>query len=122
MQAKPDLAAIEALSREHGLVGITPFCLDAVSQRYDYHIRAIAPYLGVAEDPVCGTGNGCVASYLANFNFLGGGETFSLTGEEGQEVGRPGSVYVTVRKKGAEITGVSVGGTAVTILEGVIYA
>ncbi len=119
-QAKPDLRLIEQMSREYGFCGISPFCLGAIDPRYDYHLRSIAPFLGVTEDPVCGTGNGCVASYLVRHHLLGEGNRFHWIGEQGQEVDRPGCAYVTVQKSGEAITAVSVGGTAVTVLEGTI--
>lgn len=68
MDLKPDLKAIEEISEKHRLIGITPFCLETLSEGKDYHMRAIAPIVGVAEDPVCGTGNGSVSSYIIQNN------------------------------------------------------
>ena len=52
MNAKPDLKTIERISEQYGIIGITPFCLETLNPKYDYHLRGIAPYVGVAEDPV----------------------------------------------------------------------
>lgn len=118
MNAKPDLEAIERLSGQYKLIGITPFCLEAIDQEYNYHMRAIAPFVGIAEDPVCGTGNGSVASYIIQNKLIECDKAIDLIGEEGQEVDRPGCVYVNISKQNGEIQRVKVGGRAVTVLEG----
>lgn len=119
-KAVPNLALVEKLSKQYDLVGITPFCIETFEPDYSYHIRAIAPIVGVAEDPVCGTGNGCVASYIVHHGLVEQKESVFLVGEEGTEVQRPGSVYIYIASNGTEISTVKVGGTAVTILEGEI--
>lgn len=64
MNAKSDLKTIEEISDKYNIIGITSFCLEALNEKYSYHMRAIAPFAGAAEDPVCRTGNGCVESYI----------------------------------------------------------
>ncbi|HYE08846.1 MAG TPA: PhzF family phenazine biosynthesis protein [Patescibacteria group bacterium] len=118
--AKPNLALVEEISKKHHLIGITPFCLETFEKENSYHMRAIAPIVGVAEDPVCGTGNGCVASYIVHHNLIEQQNVITLRGEEGMEVNRPGCVYVNIHKKGSEISTVKVGGQAITVLEGEI--
>lgn len=115
---KPNLTAIEELSEQYGFIGITPFCLETLDKNYSYHLRAIAPYVGIAEDPVCGTGNGSVASYIIQNKLIAWEESINLIGEQGQEVDRPGCVYAIISMQNNEITGVKIGGTAVTVLEG----
>lgn len=115
---KPDLKAIEEISEKHRLIGITPFCLETLSKDKDYHMRAIAPIVGVAEDPVCGTGNGSVSSYIIQNRLIECDANINLIGEEGQEVNRPGCVYVSISKQDNEISEIKIGGTAVTVLEG----
>lgn len=118
MNAKLDLKAIEEVSRKYNVVGITPFCLETVTEKYDYHMRASAPLAGVAEDPVCGTGNGCVASYIIHNQLMECNEKIDLIGEEGLEINRPGCAYVSISKENNEIREIKVGGTAVTVLDG----
>lgn len=118
MNLKPDLKVIEEISEKYGIIGITPFCLETLNKDYNYHMRAIAPFVGVAEDPVCGTGNGSVASYIIQNNLIKCDGNINLIGEEGQEVNRPGCVYVTISKQNNEISEIKIGGTAVTVLEG----
>lgn len=118
MNAKPDLKTIEEISEKYNIIGITPFCLETLNEKYSYHMRAIAPFAGAVEDPVCGTGNGCVASYIIHNKLIECNENVNLIGEEGQEVNRPGCVYVTISKLHNEINEIKIGGTAVTVLNG----
>ncbi len=120
MSAKPDLQAIEKLSEKYDLIGITPFCLEALDKGCSYHLRAFAPRVGVVEDPVCGTGNGSVASYIIHNGLIACNGQIDLIGEEGQEVQRPGSVYASIFNDSGAITRVKVGGTAITVLTGEI--
>lgn len=118
INAKFDFKAIEEISQKYNIIGITPFCLDTLDNKYSYHVRAIAPYVGVKEDPVCGTGNGCVSSYIIKNSLIRCDNEISLIGEQGNEVNRPGCVYAKVKKCDNDIEEIKIGGTAVTILEG----
>lgn len=116
--SKPDFRAIEELSRKYNVVGINPFCMDTLNEAYDFQSRAFAPLVGVNEDPVCGTGNGCVASYIVLNNLIDFSDSIDLIGEAGKEVDRPGLVYVNIEKRKKDITKVKVGGSAITVLDG----
>jgi len=120
MKMAPNIAAIKDFSRKHKLVGIIPFCMETMNPECHYHIRAFAPYVGVDEDPVCGTCNGCAASYMALHNLIKFESETDLIGEEGAEVKRPGKVYVHVEKKDGQVSKVKVGGMAFTVLEGIM--
>lgn len=116
----PDQAAIRRFSARHGVVGLLPFCLETLSPDASFHMRAFAPAVGIDEDPVCGTGNGCIGAFIAHHRLLGGGEV-EMRSEAGFEVGRPGQVFVTVCREGSLPSRVRVGGSAVTVLEGTMY-
>jgi PhzF family phenazine biosynthesis protein len=120
MKMMPNMTAIKDFSRKHKLVGIIPFCMETLNPDCHYHIRAFAPYVGVDEDPVCGTCNGCVSSYIALHNLIQFEKETNLMGEEGTEVKRPGKVYVHVEKKDSQVSAVKVGGTAFTVLQGIM--
>lgn len=113
----PDLNKIKEFSANNNLIGITPFCIEAIDKKCDYHLRAIAPYVGVTEDPVCGTGNACVSSYIVQHSIL---DKTDFIGEEGNFINRPGKVYVNIAKENNDITSVKIGGSAYTILSGEI--
>lgn len=118
MKLSPNMSAIREFSRKHKLVGIIPFSMETLDSNCQYHLRAFAPYVGVDEDPVCGTCNGCVSSYMALHNLVEFDTEIELSGEEGNEVKRPGKVYVRVEKEKGNISAVKVGGTAFTIMQG----
>ncbi len=126
---KPDMGAVERLSRDFSLTGIAAFALisahpeeaAAVSRGHAealeaaVHIRAFAPAFGVPEDPVTGSANGSLPSYLERYGLL------DCTGLEyvamqGMELGRDGRVHVRTDGRRTEI-----GGQCVTVIEGEIW-
>lgn len=111
---EPDMDSLARLERETG-VAVTVFSLEAVDPDCRVRVRSFAPGDGIPEDPVCGSGNGCVAAYLAQSGRLE--PPFSYTAEQGEEVGRPGRVQVRVDRHDADWR-VRVGGRVVTLLCG----
>jgi len=74
-----------------------------------YHARNFAPLYGILEDPVTGTANGAVCSYLHAHGRTPGS---ILLCEQGDILGTPGRVHVKIGEQG-----VQVGGSAVQIQE-----
>jgi PhzF family phenazine biosynthesis protein len=70
-------------------------------------VRSFAPAHGVPEDPVCGSGNLSVATYVGKR--FGG----SYVARQGMQLGRDGRVSVRIHDDGVEI-----GGHAVTCVDG----
>lgn len=115
----PNLNEISKLSEENDIAGISLFSLETFDKDCSYHIRSIAPYCGVTEDPVCGTGNGCVSSYIVHNKIVQGNKIY-LVGEQGNFVNRPGKVYVEIESENDEIVDIKIGGEATAVLEGEI--
>ena len=108
---QPQLPAILELSAAHQAAGVTVF--GKANDRFSgLHLRSFAPALGVAEDPVCGSGNAAVAAYLVHTGSIGQ-FGFQYIARQGMQVGRDGQVAISV--DGAKIR---VGGYAVTCVEG----
>jgi len=110
---RPDMGALLEISTAARTVGITVFgkSNDRISQ---LHVRSFAPALGVAEDPVCGSGNACVGAYLLHTGRIDAyGRDF--TARQGMQIGRDGQV--TVRIAGNSIR---IGGYAVTCVDGTL--
>ena len=103
---KPDMTALAEWSESLGVTGATVFApaADAVST---IHVRSFAPAHGVPEDPVCGSGNLSVATYV--------GKRFgeSYVARQGMQLGRDGRVSVRIHDNGIHI-----GGHAVTCVDG----
>jgi PhzF family phenazine biosynthesis protein len=68
-QLVPDLARIAELT-PRGVAGVTVFGLAPAGSRPEIEVRSFAPAEGVAEDPVCGSGNGCVAALVRQERLL----------------------------------------------------
>ncbi len=116
----PAMENLRAFSERYGVVGVVPLCLETLNPERSFHMRAFAPLVGIAEDPVCGTCNGCAGAFLAYHDLLPGGDLVELQSEAGFEVGRPGRVTVTVRRNQGEVVRIEVGGSGVTVLEGIM--
>ncbi len=108
---KPDMAAIAALSRSE-LAGLNVFGLHKDGRPTDVEVRSFAPADRVPEDPVCGSGNGCVAAIIHRDKLL---DRKSYIASQGRCLQRDGRVEV--RFEGEAIW---VGGHAVTCIEGML--
>jgi PhzF family phenazine biosynthesis protein len=109
---RPDVPVLMKLSEKLGLAGL---CLFAKSNDREsaIHVRAFAPYHGIPEDPVCGTGNLSVAAYLRHHK--DGRFGASYVARQGMQMGRDGRVHMRV-----EADAIHLGGNAVTCVEGTI--
>ncbi|MEX2238644.1 MAG: PhzF family phenazine biosynthesis protein [Dehalococcoidia bacterium] len=111
-----DLGALARIEVREGM-GITMFTPAAAAPECSVRARSFAPADGIPEDPVCGSGNGCVGIYIAAHKLLDGKREY--VSEQGIEIGRNGRVTVRVLERGGRFTP-QVGGQAVTVIEGVL--
>jgi PhzF family phenazine biosynthesis protein len=109
-QLRPDQARIRALT-PRGTVGVTVFGLASAGTQPDIEVRSFAPSEGVPEDPVCGSGNGCVAALVRRERLI---PRSTYVASQGRCVGRDGRVEVQF---GNDET-IWLGGHAVTCVEG----
>lgn len=103
--------AISKLQPDHGLItrecralraaGITVFAERPDGPRL--RLRTFAPGEGVAEDPVCGSGNGSVAAYVARH--IDATAAGSYVAEQGIEIGRDGLIHASWGPEGIRIGG-----------------
>jgi len=107
----PDMAKLASLS-PIGMTGVNVFGLYPRGGSADIEVRSFAPGEGVPEDPVCGSGNGCVAALVRRDGVL---KTQTYVASQGRCLGRDGQV--TVEFDGTTIW---LGGHAVTCVEGVL--
>ena len=107
----PKLDELQTLSGETQAAGITVFGR-ASNDTAQLHVRSFAPVLGVAEDPVCGSGNASVAAYLVQTGLIREiGSDYTV--RQGMAIGRAGEVAVRIVENEIRI-----GGYAVTCVEG----
>ena len=88
MAINPDFAKISDISRRTGATGIT---LYSINSHKSVSVRSFAPASGINEDPVCGSGNACVAHHLV---LTGASVQSRYTGQQGEALGRKGEVNV----------------------------
>ncbi len=107
-QLVPDLALLADYERTHATTGLTIFaqCTDG-----SIGVRSFAPADGIAEDPVCGSGNGAVAAYRLMMGQVSDGSHYRAS--QGRQVQRDGKIDIRIH--GADI---HVGGQCVTIIDG----
>jgi PhzF family phenazine biosynthesis protein len=110
LAATPDLTQMRILDEAGQRTGVVIFGTGAVGA--DIEMRAFAPAHGMGEDPVCGSGAGCLGVYLRETGQVVDGE---LTLAQGQMVGRDGKIRLAVRPDA-----VQVGGNAVTCVTGTL--
>jgi len=108
----PEMGKLAALSLI-GITGANAFGLYPKSANTDLEVRSFAPGDGVPEDPVCGSGNGCVAALVRRDRIL---NTRSYVASQGRCLGRNGLVSVQF-----DDGTIWLGGHAVTCIEGVLH-
>ena len=106
----PELEAIAALSGKGKLAAFAPAAHGEAG--YRYVVRAFAPGVGIAEDPVTGSANALVAARLLQAGLVGPGTGYVAS--QGRELGRDGRVEVRVDDDGE----VWIGGRVQPVIEG----
>ncbi len=91
------------------------FCPETNNPENDLSARCFADYLGIPEDPATGSANGCLAGYLAQYNYFNQ-QPIRVRVEQGYEMNRP-SLILLEASKGKEIE-VQVGGKVVLVAQG----
>ena len=119
-RCRPDMAHFEAA---FGTGFASPFvvCRQTAEPGNTFHTRMFAPGVGVAEDPATGSAAAAFAGYLAAQGGYKDGEHLVRI-EQGYEMGRPSLMALTMKISGGKLTGASIGGSAVTVMEGAIEA
>ena len=107
---KPDMAAIAALPAP--LTGLNVFGFYKNGGTADIEVRSFAPAHGIPEDPVCGSGNGCVAAFINREKLL---DRQSYISSQGRCLRRDGRVEVRF-----EDDAIWLGGNSVTCVEGTL--
>lgn len=78
--------------------------------------RMFAPASGVAEDPATGSAAGPLAIHLARHGRIAFGDEIEIS--QGEEIGRPSTLFARVYGDGDRIDRVEVGGSAVVVARG----
>jgi PhzF family phenazine biosynthesis protein len=108
----PDVAGLKTLDAAGRRTGVVVFGRYPAGSGADYEMRAFAPAHGINEDPVCGSGAGCLGAFL---RATGQVLDADLLLSQGQKVARDGRIRL-----GVHPDGITVGGHAVTCVEGAL--
>ena len=98
----PNFEKIKQICEKNNLGSFHLFTFQTLESRSVYHARNFAPYYGVNEDPVTGTANGAVCSYLLLNKII---HESILICEQGDIIGRPGRVFVEINKNSVKVGG-----------------
>jgi trans-2,3-dihydro-3-hydroxyanthranilate isomerase len=115
--ALPDVEAVASLKPDIGALteheaGINVFAGDGAS----WTTRVFVPSLGVKEDPATGSAAGPLGIHLRRHGQVGFGQRIEVS--QGQQIGRPSTLYVTVEGTGDTVEHVYVGGYTVIVAHG----
>ncbi len=94
-------------------MGFFIFTLDSNEEGILTHGRMFAPAIGIAEDPVTGNGNGPLGAYLVHNRIVETtDDALVFLGKQGEAIGRPGIVEVTVEINNGKPSKVKIAGDA----------
>lgn len=115
----PDQGRIACECKALGAAGVTAFAERGDGDRVRIRVRTFAPGEGVAEDPVCGSGNGSVAAFIARHKQTSA-TPGSYIAEQGIEIGRDGEIYASWDYQAGSLR-VHIGGAAATSASGELH-
>ena len=99
---KPNFDKIKKICIKYNVGSIHIFTFDTIDPDSIYHSRNFAPLYGVNEDPVTGTANGAVCSYLFVNKIIKKNE---LICEQGDIIKKPGRVFVNIKNNQIRVGG-----------------
>ncbi|RPH37122.1 PhzF family phenazine biosynthesis protein, partial [bacterium] len=119
---KPNFFAMSQFLANKNLAGLCAFTLETIDRNSAVHCRYFSPTAGLNEDPVTGFANGPLGVYLFERGELQAvNGIVTLTGEQGDAIGRKGRVVIRLTVQGTEVVSVEVGGRAVTSVKGEMF-
>lgn len=110
-----DIPAYAALRGSGDFFSAHLFCLEGVTAAGDTFARHFVVPPDLVEDPFTGSATGGMGAYLWHYGLIASPR---FTAEQGHWMERPGQASVEVLGPANAITGVRVGGGAVTVLRG----
>jgi PhzF family phenazine biosynthesis protein len=99
---RPNFDNIKKICIKKELGSFHVFTFETIEKTSTYHARNFAPCYGVNEDPVTGTANGAVTSYLVKNGII---KDKKLVCEQGDIIGRPGRVFVEMENDVVRVGG-----------------
>lgn len=97
------------------------YCRETVSHDASFHARMLAPHEGIPEDPATGSAAAAFAGAVMRFDAPGEGST-AFTIEQGMEMGRPSRIRLEFDVESGKLATARIGGHAVKVAEGTLFA
>ena len=119
-RAKVNLDRLRALLGPHDAIAPAIFCVEALDNENDIHVRVLDDVYGAPEDPATGSAGGCIAAYCVQYGYRGG-DRVELRAEQGYQIGRPSLLYLEAQKSAAGID-IRVGGRVELVAQGQLAA
>lgn len=108
-KVRPDGSRLEVIASD---TGVNVFAVEGTSVK----TRMFWTDLGVGEDAATGSAAGPLALHLARHGVVQWGQEVVVS--QGEEIGRPSTLYATAHGDAAGVTGIEVGGSAVVVAKG----
>lgn len=113
---KPDFDKVAAVSQKYNTIGFHLFALETLGEAHA-HTRNFAPLYDIPEESATGTSNGALASYLFKYGEINRKEATHLVIEQGYSMFKPSEIIVELETRENNISGVKVGGKAISFNE-----
>jgi trans-2,3-dihydro-3-hydroxyanthranilate isomerase len=122
-RARMDMDAWVRLAPREGHLVAAPYiyCRETVGHEASFHARMLAPHEGVPEDPATGSAAAAFAGAVMRFDTPPDGST-RLIIEQGIEMGRPSKIRLELDVEGRKLAAARIGGHAVMVAEGMLFA
>jgi trans-2,3-dihydro-3-hydroxyanthranilate isomerase len=111
-QMKPNFKHIKTLCEQYNVGSFHVFTFETLDESSVYHARNFAPCYGINEDPVTGTANGAVCSYLKDCNKI---QSDHVVCEQGDIINRAGRVTVDLSQDHVWAGGQAIAETSQTV-------
>jgi trans-2,3-dihydro-3-hydroxyanthranilate isomerase len=115
-QAKLNLDLYDRTVKKLPAQAILIFCPETINPTRQLHVRVFTECFGIPEDPATGSANGCLAAYLAKYQYFGS-TNLDITVEQGIEMGRASLLYLRAHYTPTNCP-VSIGGKVINIAKG----
>ncbi len=118
-QAKLNLNLYAHLVANLPAQAILVFCPETIDPNRQLHVRVFTECFGIPEDPATGSANGCLAAYLAKYEYFGS-PNLDITVEQGIEMGRSSLLHLRANYTPTHCP-VSIGGKVINIAKGEFF-
>lgn len=123
LSMRPNMASLSRFCQEKRIISVHCFSMDTMDSASTVHCRDFAPAVGIPEEAATGTASGATGAYLVLNRLVDIKKPVTrIICEQGHIMKRPSTIYVEIGVKSGDIVSVRVGGSAVTVMKGIMRA